>query len=384
MRISEFIGRNAEEIIREWEDFARTCPPAPDLDYRELRNNISGLLKFIIDDLEMPQMAVKQSGEPGGRGPQFCGDNAAAQHAEQRFSKGFDTLEMISEFRALRASIIRLWRRQLPAISAAELDDLVRFNESVDQLLSDSISRYMEKEKRARTLFSGTLVHDLRNPLNAIVQATQLLQLLGGMPERQAQLVSQIQRSAHRIGDLVSQLIDAVRIRLGKPLPISRRPMDMQDVARQVVEELQLGYPDHKISLQADRVIGQWDHVRVSQIISNLVGNALQHGKPGGEITVSVRQEPEEAILSVHNEGVPIPPDVLPTIFDPLTRGLGKLPEGADNMSMGLGLFISRQIALAHGGSISVVSTAEEGTTFTARLPRFYQQSAVDWEGPSS
>ena len=368
MRISEFIANNAEPIISEWEDFARTCPASPGMDRRELRNNIGGLLRFIVEDLERPRTEDGQTLKTQQGGP---ARGSAESHADQRFARGFDTLEMISEFRALRASIIKLWLRQAGAVTMAELRDLVHFNEAIDELLTGSLARYMEKERHARSLFLGTLIHDIRNPLNTILQSAQLLEMFVGEDERKGRLFTQIQRSAMRIGELVAQLIDTVRVRLGKPLPLSRTPMDIAETAALAVEELQSVNPKRKILLSAPgQIVGEWDGVRIGQIISNLVANALRHGRVDSPVTVSVTGNPDEAIISVHNEGRPISPDNLATIFDPLTRGLAKAQEDPDRMSLGLGLFITRQIVLAHGGSIGVESSAGKGTTFTARLPR--------------
>lgn len=366
MRIAEFIANNADHIIADWENFARTCPAAPALDRQELRDNVGGLLKYIVEELERPAA----EGGPG-EGPETCAGLPAVSHADQRFAKGFDTLEMISEFRALRASITRLWLHQVETATMAELRDLARFNDAVDELMSVSLTRYMEKERHARSLFLGTLIHDIRNPLNAIVQSAQLLEMFDSADERKTRLFAQIHRSAMRVGELVSQLIDTVRVRLGKPLPLARTAMDMAETAALVVEELRSAHPRRTILLSArEPVVGAWDRSRINQIISNLVGNAVTHGSKDAPVTVSVTGEPDEAIISVHNEGPPIPSDELPTVFDPLTRGLARMQGEPDRMSLGLGLFITRQIVLAHGGSISVTSDAEKGTTFTARLPR--------------
>jgi signal transduction histidine kinase len=374
MRISEFIRKNEGLIIREWEDFARHCPQAAQMDADELRDNISGLLRFIVGEMDDPRSASAED-DHADAWHKACG-SPAEEHAEQRFIKGFDTLEMMLEFRALRRNTVRHWLEQLDSVSMRELEDLRRFNAVIDWILAESVTRYMDKQKNARGLFLGMLVHDIRSPLSAIAQAARLLQLLGGLGGKQEQLTLQIQRSARRIEDLVSQLIDAVRLRLDKALPISREPMDMREAARQVVEELQTAHPRRRIVLDAPSpVAGEWDRTRIGQVLSNLLSNAVQHGEPDAAITVALRQGQDDVTLTVHNTGRPILPADLPTIFDPLTRGLGRFQRDQDKMSLGLGLFIAREIAVAHGGDINVASSIGQGTTFTIRLPRFVVQA---------
>ncbi|MEZ0260397.1 MAG: sensor histidine kinase [Alphaproteobacteria bacterium] len=373
MRLAEFIRTNQKAIVIEWEDYARTCPGAPALTRTELRDNIIGLLDFIAKGLEEPQTRGEREAKAKSFSPRSSdGDNAAEKHAEQRFRKGFDTLEMISEFRVLRATIVKIW--SCPRTDEGVMD-LNRFNEAIDQVMMESLVRYMENEKRARSLFLGTLIHDLRNPVNAISQAAQLM----GMDqpdENQAKLVAIIQRGTKRIGQLATQLIDAVRIRLGKGMPTEPEAMNIGDAAIEVAEEIRVSHPAARINIMASGDLnGEWDPLRMRQMFSSLIGNAVHHG--GGAVEVGLAGEAAKVVIAVHNTGNVIPAELLPVIFDPLTRGLGSITEGAHPASLGLGLFITREIVAAHVGRISVTSTLDEGTVFTVALPKKFAGKAL-------
>ena len=220
-----------------------------------------------------------------------------------------------------------------------------------------------EETVRFRDHFVGIVGHDLRNPLTAIITSAQLLLRYGSLDARQARVVGRISTSADRMARMIDDLLDFARTRLGGGFPIHPRRIDLQEVTERTVEELLFAHPDRSVKVEAEGDLwGSWDPDRVEQVVSNLVGNALQHSD--GEVRVSLRGEREVVALSTHNGGPPIPRDVLPRVFEPGRRG------DARSGGLGLGLFIVQQIVLAHGGSIEVRSAPEEGTTFTAVLPR--------------
>jgi hypothetical protein len=146
MALAAFIRSNEEAIIAGWQAFAQTyLPSAAHMDRTALRDHIIGLLKFIADDLETPETERERSEKAKGQGPKGGGENdgAAETHADLRFAAGFDTIEMISEFRALRASVIKLWRAEWTKTDDV-LPDLLRFNEAIDQIMTESLSRLRE------------------------------------------------------------------------------------------------------------------------------------------------------------------------------------------------------------------------------------------------
>jgi PAS domain S-box-containing protein len=222
-----------------------------------------------------------------------------------------------------------------------------------------------EAESRFAQMFIGILGHDLRNPLNAIAMATRLLRKkLGGGDPRD---IDRISTSTRRMSNMVDQLLDLTRSRLSGGIPIDKRPTDLAAIAVGAIEELRLAHEGRMIRWEAyGEVRCAFDPDRMSQVVSNLVGNALQHGTPGTPVTVRLVSNRDEAELSVHNHGPPIPPELLPHIFEPYRRTTAR---DERSRGLGLGLFITQQVVRAHGGHIEVHSTADQGTTFTVKLP---------------
>jgi signal transduction histidine kinase len=233
--------------------------------------------------------------------------------------------QMVSEYRALRASVVRLWTEGLTEVRIGELSKLTRFNESIDQELTESISFYMETLDRSRNLFLGIVGHDLRNPLGAAKMSAQLALHLGPLNERQTMLMSQVVSSAGRATEIVEHLLGLARSRLGSGLPIIKQHMDVGFVTRQLVDETRVIHPGRKITLEVSGdTEGEWDKARIGQVSSNLLNNAVQHSFKDMPISVTIKGSTKEVVLSVHNDGVPIPPMVMVRIFDSLVRGAGE------------------------------------------------------------
>jgi signal transduction histidine kinase len=374
MRLASFIRENTEHIVSDWENFAQTLiPAAADMSPLALRNHIEQILAFVVDDIESTQTAPEQVKKARGEKPRVSGHTAAETHAALRLAGGFNIDQMVSEYRALRASVIKLWCAKEREPSRQDVQDLIRFNESIDQELTESISHYTKKFNHSKDLFLGILSHDLRTPLSAALMSAELVFKIGPLNERQTMLNLQVVDSASRASEIITNLFDLTRARFGSGLPVTRQRMNMGFVSRQVVDEMRAVYPGRVINLEVSGELdGEWDKARIGQVFSNLVGNAAQHGFKDLPIAVTVKGTDAEVILSVHNEGVPIPATVMGRIFDSLTRGDSK-EEGKERTEtghLGLGLYITREIVISHGGEIDVKSSEKDGTTFTARFPR--------------
>jgi signal transduction histidine kinase len=330
-----------------------------------LRNDIVAMLADITENMDQEQspaeQRIKSEGEPGRS--QYS-EGAIVLHVESRVGMGVSPRQFVSEFRALRATVVRLWQRDSNEIDNSSLDDMIRFNEAIDQVLSEGAVNYSQEVERSRELFLGILGHDLRNPLSAITGLAELL-LRGKAPERHAQFSSQILVSARRMSRLISDLLELARVRLGTGINLHRAPINLHRICKTVVEEMRVIFPYRTFHINGDDELpGEWDENRLSQVISNLVSNAVQHGTVESAVTVTSDYNVE---VSVHNEGTPIPPDVIPKLFDSFYR-LDNNAEGHSN-NLAIGLYISKEIIAAHGGTIGVRSSAEEGTTFLIRLP---------------
>ncbi|WP_375742426.1 PAS domain-containing protein [Corallococcus interemptor] len=230
-----------------------------------------------------------------------------------------------------------------------------------------------EETARQRAEFEqylmGIVSHDLRNPLNAIILGTTSLLRREELNERATKAVLRIQSSAERAVRMIRDLLDFTQARLGGGLPIQCQDLELGALVRQVVDEARMTAPerDLQVSLPQAGQRGCWDPDRVTQLLINLLGNALKYSPEDTPVTVRLREVPGSVLLEVHNAGEPIPADVLPRIFQPMQRGAPGVD--AATRSVGLGLYIVRTIVQAHGGTIDVTSTREAGTTFTVRLP---------------
>ncbi|WP_309888494.1 PAS domain-containing protein [Archangium sp.] len=214
----------------------------------------------------------------------------------------------------------------------------------------------------------GIVSHDLRNPLSVIRISASMLLAREGLDERQSKSLTRIISASDRATRLIRDLLDFSQARLGGGISVKRKKMDLFELTRGVVEEHVASHPERELELeQQGDGTGEWDGDRLAQVLGNLVGNALQHGSPDTPIQVHCQGLPEEILLEVRNTGTPIDPAQLPSLFEPFRRGR---QAGSGAGSVGLGLYITRQLVLAHGGHIGVASTEEEGTRFTVRLPR--------------
>ncbi|MFN7133583.1 MAG: ATP-binding protein, partial [Myxococcales bacterium] len=210
--------------------------------------------------------------------------------------------------------------------------------------------------------------HDIRSPLSAVLAASELLVRKFELEPEQRALVDRIVRNGERIESLVALLMDFTRAKLGQGLPVETAPGDLTASARRVTEDTAAAHPDRRFHFDAPGpLFAKFDADRLGQALLNLLENAVRYGAPEGAITVRLRGDDVWAVLDVHNHGAAIPPDAQRQIFEPFRRGeLGH----AHKSSLGLGLFIVREILRAHRGDVSVRSDRVEGTTFTLRLPR--------------
>jgi signal transduction histidine kinase len=276
----------------------------------------------------------------------------------------------VAEFRALRASVTRLWLAEDAEAARTDLPDLIRFNEAIDQAIAESVSRFSQAVGRTQERYLAILSHDLRTPLSAIITATRYMLDAGGLEEPNRTLVTRASSSARRMNQMVLDLVEFTRTRLDDTIPVARSEVDGRRLVHDVVLEIAASYPDSVVRVQTSGDLsGAWDADRLTQALTNLVGNAVQHGAAGRPIRVFARGVPGEVTFSVQNDGPPIPADRQAAIFQEGQR-VGRREEASDRRHQGLGLYIVERIVAAHGGSVTVRSSETEGTTFTIRLPR--------------
>jgi signal transduction histidine kinase len=363
MSLGAFIRSHHNEIVNEFTVFARTLmPEGADMTPAELRDHAEDILDALVRDMGVTQTAVEQSDKSRGRGSARTMEVSGRLHADDRMHHGFTFRAVLAEFRALRATVLRLYEES----GASDLTDVRRFNEGIDEVMTESMERFALQTDMFRDQFIGVLSHDLRTPLAAVTAGAALLALPEDDAQRRGRVVTRILSSANRMERLIGDLLDLTRSRLGGSIALARRPTDLRQVCAETMIEIQTGQPDAVLRLDATGDLrGDWDTDRLAQVVSNLVSNGLQHGG-GTPVTLTAQQEDDWVTLAVHNGGSPIPPDLLPLMFEPLAQGHG---EGTSH-SIGLGLFIARMLVSAHGGHVQATSSADAGTIFTVRLPK--------------
>jgi signal transduction histidine kinase len=373
VRLADFIESNADPILVEWVAFARTCGPAQGMDLEALRDHAAAMLKSIVADLRTPQSDAEQTAKSKGDAPApaGAGDTPAEVHGAGRALSGFSVDEMVSEYRALRASVIRLWTKACGSLTGDDLEDLMRFNEAIDQALAESLTRYSADLDQSREMFIAILGHDLRTPLGVVTMATEFILETATLDEAQRMLLGRVLRSARRMRGMVADLLDFTRIRLGNGIPVVREATDLGTVAREALDESAAVHPKSDLRFATSGALaGKWDAPRISQVLANLLGNAVEHGAAGAPVTLTVTGRVDDVVLRVHNSGPAIAPSEIHGIFSPLKRLRPGAPATGNSTNLGLGLYIAERIVTAHDGTIEVASTAAAGTTFTVRLPR--------------
>jgi signal transduction histidine kinase len=371
MRLAAFIAANLEAIVDECEAFARTLlPAASGMDREALRDHAAQMLVAIATDMRVPQSALEQEAKSKGLSPteDDAPDTAAQTHGTLRAASGFDVNQTAAEYRALRAAVIRLWLATAPVLGAAEVDELIRFNEAMDQELAESLQRFARAASHDRDLFLGVLSHELRTPLATISASSYVVDKAGAdlPPVREA--AARIQRSSKRIEAVLNDLLEFVRSGSGG-MRVTPRSLRIDELAQRVAREVEAAFPGLALDLVCEGDMhAVWDEQRIAQALSNLVTNAVKYGTPGETVRIRILGNDEGWVsLRVANRGAPIPAAVRATLFSPLVRGTGR---DATGVSLGLGLYIVREIARAHGGDVELAPPEADCTIFTMRLPR--------------
>jgi signal transduction histidine kinase len=375
MKLSEFIKNNLDAIVADWEAFARKLPAGRTMSALALRDHSREILLAIAQDMELSPSDKERAEQSQDITPTDASTTtAAAEHGALRQMAGFDLVQLFAEFRAMRASVMAFWQRsEASAAASGSIEDVARFNEGMDKALAQSVQRYSSEVGASRDMFLAVLGHDLRGPLSAIDMSAMVLSRTGLSDEGRLQAASRIHRAARGMKRLITDLLEYTRTRLGAGMPIERTLCDLGPVCEASLEDIRAGNPDQQFIQQLSGDLNlHADAARLQQALSNLLNNAVQHGSRMAPVTLAVEGGPDAIVVKVSNSGDPIPSDLLQTIFEPLVQAPNAYSgvHESSRTSLGLGLFIVREIVIAHGGTIAVESLAAAGTVFTVRLPR--------------
>lgn len=249
------------------------------------------------------------------------------------------------------------------------LANLISFELEADKLDRQREEQLKEAERtgKLREKLIGVLGHDLRSPLNNIKMASQILLMNSQLPPVEESIIKKMARGINRMDRMIGDLLDFTRTRLGEGIPMNPQIMDLSVFCQEAVSEAEINYPMRSINFKiAGNCQAKADGDRTIQVISNLINNALQYSPADSAVEVSLTGETEQVVLEVTNQGKPIPAETLVNIFDPFNQGEQHNGSHSPTASLGLGLYIVQQIMLAHKGTISVISSEIEGTTFRA------------------
>lgn len=371
MRLAQFITAHMSEILSEWDAFARTIQTSTELSANALRDHAKPILEAIALDMGTIETPREQLDKSRGLDP-VDKASAASTHGTLRHVSGFTLIQLTAEYRALRATVLRLWLPKLSGFDAGVASDMVRFNETIDQALAESVLTFSAQGERTRDTFLAILGHDLRSPLAAMSFAGEVLTRQRPSVGDLQQIGVRLRRSAASMTAMVNDLLEFARLQMGGLIPISPSPVDLLAICSDAIDDARAAHPDCEFELKTEGSLDcNADAARMQQVLSNLLNNAAQYSPPNQPVRLSARGSIDAVVVTVGNFGSVIPAVSLGSIFDPLVQ-LDSQPKdrGRPETSIGLGLFVAREITLAHGGSIEVASSRENGTVFTVRLPK--------------
>ena len=374
MKLYRFINAHMEEILTEWVAFARTIQPLEgEMSTLALRDHAKGILTAIALDIETSQNSQEQYAKSRGEAPEPGGkESAASIHGALRHASDFSLLQLCAEFRALRATVLRLWLPQVQEMTESAAYEMVRFNEAIDQALAESVITYSARADHMRELFLAILGHDLRAPLFTMALVGEALKRTALSAKEILESGERIRRSSRLMKSMVADLLGYTSTQLGGGMPVQLKEADLRPICAAALEDAGATHPDSRFELHTGGdLVGNFDGVRLHQLLANLLVNAAQYGAKEQPVLMSAQGLHDTLTVTVTNYGPAIPAASLEAIFKPLVQ----LPADGDEdtrprTSLGLGLYIAREIAVAHGGELAVKSDPDKGTTFTVRLPR--------------
>lgn len=355
--VAEYIRSHKQAILDSWR--------------REIERELTELASLskpaLIDHLPefLDGLALWVEGDT--RAARVGFEALADGHAIQRLGFGVDLRTLTREYGVLRSTMLR----ELLALEDASREALIRLNEGLDEAMRESVRRYAETRDHTRDLFIAILAHDLRNPLNAVALSAGALQLSPGTPaaKKSADLIA---TTTERMGRMVSDLMDLARGHLGGGIVVNLGPEDLGALTRHAVGELQIAHPQRRIELATSGDLrGAFDRTRIEQAMSNLIGNAIQHGEDPIEINVEEAPDRRALVTRVSSRGRTISTTELASFFDPFRQAR------RTNEGLGLGLYIVGQIALGHGARVDT-SSQDGVTTFTVTWPRVRPEEISD------
>lgn len=405
MQVGNFIRHYKEAILREWDEFAGTLVPAADaMTWSELRDSAAEILDAIADDMESDQTREEQRRKSRGQTEDTTSamSQTARIHAADRLTHRFELDQVIAEYRALRASVVRLWTENVDAWSSEAIGELIRFDEAIDESLAIAVAffnqrlreaeaklrrveiraekhkyRALKREGKAKDEFLAILAHELRNPLAPIRSGLDLLERAPDDVDVRSRVVPIMSRQVSHLVRLVDDLLDISRLSWGK-IELQKETLNLNELVEDAIEQARhlLEEKGHRlhVRLSEDLHLVSCDRERLTQVLTNLLSNATKYTEANGDITVTTGKENGRAWISIRDSGRGIDEADLERVFDKFTQ-LGSQDVGDETAGLGIGLTLCDELVRLHDGAIEAKSAgAGAGSEFVIRLPIVSQE----------
>lgn len=286
----------------------------------------------------------------------------ASEHGSERARlTDYDVAAVISEYQLFRRTVLDVLK--LHQVTLSE-EDLIVIGGAFDATIKESVTAFALAQSVFRERFVAALAHDLRTPLGAISLLAELIRIARD-PQKPAELSTQILANVKRMDRMIQDLLDAVVFQSGARQTLHLTSFDILGILEEIRAQNMMDID--RIRVEGQPAVGWWDRENLKRAVENLVGNALKYGAAGRPITIRAQEYHQRLLLSVHNEGAPIPPEQLEAVFQVFQRA--KMAQDGNKRGWGIGLPFARSVAESHGGSIGVESADDVGTTFVIDIP---------------
>lgn len=354
-------------------------PAASPMSSKELRNHASVMLESIAKDLCTSQSKKEELVKSLGNEPRTSQTAAGEEHGQSRMLADFTIEQLVSEYRALRSSVLRLWNEANGEPKASDIDDIIRFNEAIDQLLASSVMMFakatreaVEAEKKRKDNFLAMLAHELRNPLSPISAAATLLKMSNSNEKIINNASNIIARQVSHMATLIDDLLDVSRVTRGS-IELKSEMIDLRHVIDDAVEQVlpQIHAHGHVLTVSdmSRPVIIEGDKKRLVQVFANILTNAAKYTPENGNIALRLDLTGENVEVTIEDNGIGMAPDFVPYVFDLFAQAERSSDRSAGGL--GLGLALAKSLIELHSGKITCSSDGVgKGSQFTVQLPK--------------
>jgi signal transduction histidine kinase len=354
MRVIDILRQRESDIVDEAARFAQSLAPFADesVDSAVLRDHLPSVLRAMVRDLERPQTREEEIAKSEGRAPMPPAETAAEIHGRMRAESGLSVGQVVAEYRVLRSVVSRMWSDSA-AYDSDSRHDMIRFNAAIDQAIAESVSFHSAEMRRWRYALLAVIAHDLRGPLQSMAMISEFL----GERLRNTEHVPHIDRlasAAERLRILLDSLLDYSTTKFGRPMRLNLAQADLASALEAELDLVRSAHPTVSFILQCDgNLSGLFDENRVREAFSNLLSNAVQYSEPSTPVRAIATEAHGQIRLEVRNHGEAIPAEAVHSVFEPLRRA-DETRRAGTRHNLGIGLFIVREVARAHGGSVGV------------------------------